>query len=131
MRIRLATLAAAAMLVGASCASSPNARESAWVAVIVNYSPSRLPIEDVFLQVSLEERSESGGRRTVGRATERLDGHVPPAEVRVHYDPGKIDATARYTVRAWIEQRSQVVVPESSEPVVLGNESSVVIRLRS
>lgn len=132
MRIRLAAVAAAAVLVGASCASSSGARASAWVSVTVDFSPSRLPIENVFLQVALEERSESGNRRTVGRATERLDGRVPPVEVRVLYDPAEIDATARYTVRGWIEQRSQIVVPDSrSEPVLTqGKGSSVVIRLR-
>jgi uncharacterized lipoprotein YbaY len=57
---------------------------------------------------------------------------VPPVEVRVLYDPGQIDQTARYEVRAWIEQRGQTLIPESrGEPVLtMGNPTSVIIRLR-
>jgi uncharacterized lipoprotein YbaY len=123
--------AAAPGLLASACAS-PGTYASAWVTVTVDFSPSRLPPEDVFLQVMLEERSESGQSRTVGRATERITGRVPPVEVRVLYDPGQIEQTARYEVKAWIEQRGRTLIPESrGEPVLtMGGGNTAVIRLR-
>jgi uncharacterized lipoprotein YbaY len=120
-----AFLSVPALLLAGACASSPPP-ESAYVTVAVEFA-ERSP-QDVFLNVMLERVTESGERRRIGLSTQRLVG-LPSPVVRVRFDPGDIDPTARYEVRASFDQQGTLTWDTVGEPVLTqGNPSSAVIR---